>query len=213
MELQKGRYQLISEEIRTGAKEVFDFSSSNLDFVSSEDSVFSKVPVAAIDKLTSAFTSFEELNEYSERNCSYDREWGSKCYIRYKSNTTKEDAFLTPIWNDECLYRIASCANGSRVDFTDSTTEEMFKDMYRELGDRNSGFASSILKSRSNDTSLNKHNKILVEIAPNNKNDPNFLREMQRAFSSYREFRALYIAYCQYNKKLGKEAPHVLRKN
>lgn len=196
----KGRYCLIAEDVFENTREYFDFSCDTMDFVQYEDASVPSVSIASIDSLTTLFESFYELDSYLSKNqyqyVSPEDRTPVKAYVSYKSNTTKEEAFLDAVWNDNALYEIAKHAKGSRVDFNNSTTMDTFSTIYNELTDCNSSFATELLSSNSNTFSLNNHNKKLVSLAHSGfYNGDNFFCKVLDSFSSYREFRALYLAY------------------
>lgn len=208
----KGRYNLIKEDIGDGTKEVFDFADRVMDFACLKDKEAADVSVATIDSLTTVFPDIHYLYSYLNKEIMLDRETeGFSSYVRYKSRSTGCDAFLSTVWDDEVLHEIASNANGSKVNFENQTTKDVFSTMYNELRDSDSGFGSSLLNSSSNDTSINSHNRKLVGVASygSDVGEFNFFSKMRNGFSSYREYRALYIAYCKYMKSLKKEVPFI----
>lgn len=214
MKVFKGRYRLVAENVGEGTREFFDFSSDTKDFVQYKDALMPTVSLASIDSLTTLFDNFYSLDAYLSKSQHGNKEERPiKTCVTYKSNTTKEDAYLAAVWNDEILYEIASHVEGSRVDFNNDTTKNTFATIYNELIDRNSPFAEKLLSSSSNTFSLNIHNRKLVSLAHSGfYNIDNFYNKILDSFSSYREFRALYLAYKKYRLSLEKGKPLQLLK-
>lgn len=205
----KGRYSLVSESLEDGSREVFDFSDGIKDFVPVEYTGLSRVALSKIDGFTASFENFQELNDYLLKRRSIRREFPtSRCSIQYKSNSTGEDTELSPVWNDELLQQVACNSNGSKVNFGNETTKNAFNLMYTELMKRDGEFRKSVISSTYKTTSVNNYNKELIEQAASNPSDTVTLARIVKSFSSYREYRALYLGYKNYINAKYKKGPN-----
>lgn len=213
MNYEKGRYKLISKNYEDNSEEIFDFSRQRAEFVELREKGVPTVSLATIDSLTTVFSNVSELYSYLEKKLCFDREEDRrKCIVRYKSNSTGKDEELTPIFNDEILHEIAVHAKGSKVDFEDETTKEVFSTIMSELATPGSRLGVDLMMIGSKDTTINNHNKGYVrQFAFEGKgDDPYTLGKLKESFTSYREFRALYLTYVRYLKRFKKDNPLTL---
>lgn len=214
MEIHKGRYKLISENLIDSSREVFDFSSDVKNFVSEDEDVMS-VSAATIDAFTTVFPSSEYLGAYLNKKSSIDREEREKqYYICYPQKSTKEIARLNTVWDDPVLNEIASNAKGGRVNFNNPTTKETFNSMMNLAHNRSSKFGTSLLVSSNNDYRLNDYTKnLLKKFVFQTAAYESFLDlKIRETFSNYREYRALYLSYKRYLQNLEKNKGQSLSK-
>lgn len=213
MNVYKGRYSLIKKDLSNNDFEIFDFTSSIFDFISEKDNdSMTEVSLATIDSLTTVFNGAVELESYfNKKSVSKEEDLMSSISIGYQ-NKAGEAASLCVIWDDETLHKIASSANGGKVNLNDPTTNEVLHDMYYRLKDPSNGLADLLFNSSSNDTKVNDHNIRLIKASLNRHLDSTLYKRFTESFSSYREFRALYIAYKRNLAKMQKNKPQMLEK-
>lgn len=207
MKVQSGRYKLVVEDILDGSKEVFDFKDDTRNFVG-ENEVVDSVSVASIDALTASFPNLKYLYGYlNKENYKTREDFSKKSYISYNHLVTKEEAMLDTVWDDPVLAEIAEHTNGGKVDFTNETTKHVFDTLYSELISRESKFGTNLLVTSNNTHHVNDYNKSLLKkcVFETSAYDSFLQRKIRGSFSSYREFRALYLSYINYVKNVEKK--------
>lgn len=210
MNVNKGRYSLVKRSTLDGEKEIFDFSKEMLDFTEEEyQEGINSVSLATIDSLTTAFDGPIEFIGYLNKERIPQEEFSSTITIDYKSQTGEEKS-LCAVWQDDTLHKIASAANGGKVNLNDPTTNEVFHDMFYRLRNYENGFADSVFNSKSNDTKVNDHNVKLIRASMSGVLDTALYQRLAESFSNYREFRSLYVAYKRNIEQQEKKDPKKL---
>ncbi len=201
----KGRYQLIA----TGPdnyREYFNFEGRKR-FVPKEWVTFSNVKLACIDSLTCLFE-----NEYDFKCALHDgmEEDRDKLSIIYNVNGERK---LYPVYNDEELKVVADRAiaktGGTTIDKDDITTRRIMNSIFREIQNKSSNFSYEAANSQIVNEQLNNHSKEVIDkfnydTAYTKRSYNAQFQLFMAAFESYKEFRALYLAYKSYYKRMNK---------
>jgi hypothetical protein len=214
-----GRYSLILET-ENGNKYYFDTNVGNFIKLVPGGKI-SKSSLPALDFLTSSFSNRESLRQ------SYGIEENiTKVYITYQFKGEKK---LAPIFNNEVWQHIAMTYKGKEIDFRDQVNSDAFNEVYNELSDLNSSFATELINNKTRlinlspritDTivGLRAHeNAIKMKqtygFPVNDYNTYNqvsrvysedrygFYQDLRRNLSNYRDFRTVYMNYCKFKRK------------
>ncbi len=192
-----GIYYLIKEDMTDNTRYYFDFETMEY----SQDRV-KGVQLSTIDAMTSLFSSPTELDQYLDREGYVDRETPFKYFISYRIRRKDDEKFLTPVWDDTNISAISKITDG-KVDYSNYLVYDLLFKLVEELKDVQNGFAMTMINSKNNDTKICDYNKVIVGAIAglNNKNEiPSGI--IMEAFSSYKEFRSLYLGHkSQVNKE------------
>ena len=208
-----GNYSLIMEDYFDSSKEFFDFDYK--DFVPFEENDNSfYTTLTKIDSFTTFFSGPYEICSYLNKDICCDKEQFRKnIYVQHISRSTGKVNRLPVIWNDETLHEIAINVNGNSVNYDNLTTKEVFNRMYEELTSRDSSFRAYVLRYVHNNPSINSYNCNLIREMNNiNLSNSKIFEKLPEAFSSYREFRSLYLIYNSYLNSKEKKNNGFLKK-
>ena len=196
----RGIYQLVDEDKETREREYLDFEGRKR-FVPVEFCTDPSVALADIDSLTTLFENEADLRARTEA----PTEGRTRLiYIVYKNNGEKR---LSCLYNDPTLHTIASKAVGpqkGKINLYDNTTKSYLFNIYNEIRNKKSDFSEFVYYKTKNSYLVNDHNKeLLRELHADTsytERDNNYqLKRFIRSFESYKEFRALYVCYKQFN--------------
>ncbi len=200
----RGIYHLIDEDKDTKEREYLNFGSRKR-FLDLKDCDNPNTSLSVIDSLTTLFLDEKDFRSYLKDDMETYRD--RLIYITYKNNGEKK---LACVYNDKVLHDIAEKTLGSQggsVNLSDNLTKSYLYSMFREIKDPNSTFVDEVLARTKPSYSINDHNKELIsEIRSDTaytQNYENFqLTRFLRNFTSYKEFRALYLNYKEYKKRM-----------
>jgi hypothetical protein len=203
---ERGIYHLILENIKEGGREYLDFTGRRR-FLPIEYTTRYSVPLSEIDEFTTQYQNEQSMRKSLDHS---DIDPLYKAYITYNYCGEKK---LSCLYNDSMLQHIASKTIGVKrgcINMADTDTKIVLFNIYKEISDRKSKLTEEILGKTKNSYSINVHNKELI--ADIHVNQPHTERMLSyqftqfvKAFTSYKEFRALYINYKEYKKKYDKE--------
>ena len=201
----KGIYHLVTTDLG-GNREYFNFVGRRR-FLCREFVTQSGVKLAAIDALTCLFKDEKDFKAtLNDGTLEYDKD----IKIVYKN---KEEKTLDPVYDNDELRTIANRAieknGGSYIDEYDHTTRLALDRIFKEIQNRGSNFSYEVINSDKLNHQLNNHSKDAVTEFHNNtayteRNYNYQFRIFAGQFKSYKEFRALYLAYKDYKKSLYK---------
>ena len=208
-----GNYSLIMEDYFDSSKEFFDFDYK--DFVPFEENDNSfYTTLTKIDSFTTFFSGPYEICSYLNKDICCDKEQFRKnIYVQHISRSTGKVNRLPAIWNDETLHEIAISVNGNSVNYDNAKTKETFDRMYEELTSGSSSFRDYVLRYVHDNPSINSYNCNLIrEISNTNYDNSGIFKMLPESFSSYREFRSLYVIYNSYISTKEKKDDNSLEK-
>lgn len=182
----KGRYFFKRENIYNDDIEFFNFKT--MDF---EDARSEGVMLSTIDSMTTLFTDGDELERYLSKDSNKEHMY--KYMIVYRNNKNEEDKELKPVWDDMKLNAISKISDG-KINYDNSIMIEIAYEIFNEIKNPNSLLARRIVKERKNDYKLDDYNKKLIGALASSKRSPS-INDLTEAFSSYKEFRTLYLNY------------------
>ena len=183
-------YYLIKKELTTDDIEYFDFEQ--MEFSSEKKK---GVYLATIDALTTIFTDKEEMENYFDIPI---QETANHYKIIYRSKNKNKDKELNVVWDDPILSGFSKLTDG-KVDYTGNTQYETLMEMLNELRDVKTGFGMRLSKSKKEEHKLSDHAKSVV-IAASSDNSNSFTGDFIKTFSSYKDCRALYLAYKEHKE-------------
>ena len=198
-----GIYQLIDEDRITKDREYMDFDGRRK-FKEEKDCVQTRTSLAEIDSMTTLFHSERDFRNYLKEE-GLDAS-GRLIYIIYKHEGEQR---LACIYNDEVLREFSECTIGAQRGSIDTSKQNVILklyEMYREITDPKSDFTETVLKRDKPSYMINEHNQELLRefhsCPPDTCDRERFqLHRFFRGFSSYKEFRALYINHREFKKK------------
>lgn len=205
-------YSLIMEDFFDGSKEVFDFGCKDFIPLSGDDCF--NATLANIDSITTSFTGPYDICSYLSKSAYFNKEeFGKNIYVQHISRSTGKVNRLPAIWNDETLHEIAISVNGNSVNYDNAKTKETFDRMYEELTSGSSSFRDYVLRYVHDNPSINSYNCNLIrEISNTNYDNSGIFKMLPESFSSYREFRSLYVIYNSYISTKEKKDDNSLEK-
>ncbi|MBR1386672.1 MAG: hypothetical protein IJ568_07575 [Bacilli bacterium] len=198
----KGRYFLKRENIYKEEIEFFNFKT--MDF---EDKRNEGVMLSTIDSMTTLFSDGDELERYLSKDTRKEHMY--KYIIVYRNNKNEEERELNPVWDDMKLNAISKISDG-KINYDNNIMIELAEEIFDEIKKPNSLLARKIVKAKKNDLKLDDYNKKLVGALASSKRSP-FIGDLTEAFSSYKEFRALYLNYKE-NQNKKDDWKEILRK-
>ena len=228
----KGNYRLVQEDKEFGRKVYYNFVCEGRGGFYDYDVKDNKqVSLAKIDSLTTQFKSEKDFLDHL-KHTGFDSEEATM-YITYNY---KGENRLDPVFNSPTLQKIARSALGEKngkVNPNDRETAFIFQRMFKLCKDKHNSlleqledninygsiaFKSEIVDSRNYEDktySINFHSydfiKDMRDKMKNYKDEPYYYRKFVLAFTSYKEFRALFLNCVEYaNKK--KKQEEVYRK-
>lgn len=210
------RYSLILETA-SGKKYYYDFEKRGLvEFLDEE-----KVPKASIQRIDFLTASFNNVDDFAKVN-GINEEIRSK-YILYKYEGKK---YLQLCFNNPTWAHLALSYKGEKINFNDKTNLEAFNDVYCELINPDSKYATFILTNPKR--TINIYPKTLETIeaivryeiirkekertsgpyksvdterkvkAIYDQDKTGFYLDLRSKLTKYRDFRTLYLNYCKY---------------
>lgn len=187
-------YYLMKIDKKTSKVEYFDF-----DFMQFIPERKKPVPLSTIDAMTTLFTDGQELDDYLNKNDERDKNYNYDFKIVFKLR--KKDAnerIINPVWNDPTLSAISKISDG-KVDFTYDKNLSILLTIIEMVKKAETGLARRIVGSKKDETCLNAENKKLIGALANSSKMA-FTGDLMEIFSSYTEFRALYLNYKEHGK-------------
>jgi len=198
-----GIYQLIDEDRITKEREYMDFEGRKM-FKEEKDCGQTRTSLAEIDSMTTLFNSESDFRSYLKEEGLNPS--SRLIYIIYRHEGEQR---LACIYNDEVLREFAESTIGSQRGSIDTSKRNVtlkLYEIYREIVDPNSSFTETVLKRDKPSYMINEHNQELLRefhsCPPDTYDRERFqLNRFFRGFSSYKEFRALYINHREFKKK------------
>ena len=208
--MKNGKYRLIQECKENGERVYFNFDAMQFyDYTEKENK---QVSLATIDCITTLYLSEQDFINYL-RKSGYDVE-DATMFIAYKY---KGERKLSPVFNDSVLNRVSKTTLGKedgRVDTEEPFVNELLYKMFRRLIVPNNGLFERIdykYRANSNTYGVSDHNLQFLDYLQDDvyngeaKDERFHFERFKKHFSSYKEFRALYLNYVQYEKSLEKK--------
>ena len=150
-----------------------------------------KVTLAAIDSLTTLFSSGQELVEYTEKRHLPRDEYGYIFTIEREDMKRKKIIEYPIVWDDSTLSAISKVSDGL-VDYTNESNFTLLQNIIREVEDCSNGLAIRIVKCKEPGKKLSIDNKKLIGVLASSSMKPEFGTILD-AFRSHEQFRALYL--------------------
>ncbi len=204
-----GIYYLVKEDILDNTKYYFDFEEMNYSLEKGKG-----VQLSTIDAMTSLFSNPTELDRYLDREEFVDRENMFKYYISYRIRRKDEEKILTPIWQDQNISALSKITDG-KVDYSNYLVYDLLIKLIDTIKETRNGFAMTMVNSKKGDIKICDYNKALIGmLASSRKKDEVSIGTIMDAFSSYKEFRSLYLGYKSYKGKensLGNQLKKLLK--
>ncbi len=190
-----GTYYLIKEDLLDGSIEYFNFEEMDFSLEKGKG-----VSLPTIDAMTSLFSNGQELCNYLGKKDTLERDYPFRFYIAYMPLKKENERHLDAVFDDVTLNAISKITDG-KIDYSHGNVYDKFIEMITAIKDARTGLAMRLTHSKKDSTRLSDYNKSIVGVLASSSSthkEPS-LPELMETFSTYKEFRALYLAFKENN--------------